>query len=137
MTPLEARELILHHAFSHPDSAEHPKSATGFLGSLRPYRGTLDPANFHEVMASLTVLAPSLETQSVDRETVGALWAITHLARMWGVDPGGMLRSNNLISDDDVATLQNWVDMISYATLMLLSGAGRDEAFHDYRNREA
>ena len=137
MISLEARELILHHAYSHPCSAEHPKSATGFLGSLRPYRGNLDPANFHEVMESLRVLAPSLETQSVDRELVGAILAITHLARMWGVDADGMLRRNDLISDDDVTTLRGWVDTISWATLMLLSGAGQDEAFHEYRNREA
>src|SRR4051812_8939746 len=110
MTPEEARDSLLHHAFAHPLSAEHPKSATGFLGSLRPYSGRLEPANFHEVMESLEVLAPTLESACVEREIVSALWSITYSARVWALAPDGMLQSNHLISDADVATLSGWVE---------------------------
>ena len=133
MTHQEAKELLLLHSFSHPSSAEDPRAASGFLGSLRPFSGSLNPANLHEVMAALETLAPDLTGPSLDREIISALWGITHLARAWGVEPGGMLRRNNLISEDDVSTLSTWVETISYATFMLLDGAGIDVAFHDYR----
>ncbi len=44
-----------------------------------------------------------------------------------------MLRRNKLISDEDGSTLSTWVETITYATLMLLDGAGLDVAFHEYR----
>ncbi len=73
MTLDEAKELLLLHAFSHPSSADDPRAAAGFLGSLRPYAGSLNPGNFHEVMAALETVAPALEGSSVDREVVSAL----------------------------------------------------------------
>lgn len=133
MTRDEAKELLLLHSFSHPSAPHHPKAAGGFLGSLRPYRGNLDPANLHEVIAALVTLAPEFEQPTLDREIVAALWSINHLARAWGVEPDGMLRSNSLISDDDVATLTSWVEAISYATFCLLDGVGLDEALQPYR----
>jgi hypothetical protein len=131
MTPDEAKELLMLHSFAHAD-VDHPKMETGFLGSLRPYRGHLIEANFHEVMAALRVLVPSLQQPSVDREIISALWGICHLGRMWGVDPDGMLQRNHLIAPQDVKTLELWVDCISYATMMLLDGTGEKEAFHEY-----
>src|SRR5689334_13580086 len=98
MTPAQAKELLLLHAFCDPRSTEHPKAASGFLGSLRPYRGHLLQENFTEVMESLRVLAAELSGTAVDREVVGALWGLCHLARAWGVAPEGMLRRNGLIS---------------------------------------
>ena len=88
--------------------------------------------NFLEVMESLRALAPELSGTTVDREVVGALWALCHLAPAWGVEPEGMLRRNGLISAADIETLAGWVDMISYATMCLLSGSGEEEAFHEY-----
>jgi len=131
MTPTEAKELLLLHGFSHPDSATDPRAAAGFLGSLRPYRGRLEPRNFHEVLAALRVLSPTLEEPLLDREVVSALWGIVHLARAWGVHEDGMLRRNRLISDADVATLTEWIETISYATCCLLDGTGVNEAFAD------
>ena len=133
MTCDEAKELLLLHSFSHPDAAHHPRAARGFLGSLRPYRGRLDPSNLHEVMAALVTLASEFERPTLDRQIVHALWSITHLTRAWGLEPEGMLRSNRLISDDDIATLTTWVEAISYATWCLLDGVGIDEALEPYR----
>lgn len=132
LTRTEARELLLLHAFWDSRSAGHPKAAEGFLGSLRPYKGRLVEENFREVMGALRILAPELSGAAVDREVVGALWAICHLARTWGVEPGGMLRRNGLIGAADVETLAGWVDTLSYATMTLLNGSGEEEAFHAY-----
>src|SRR5262245_37045603 len=111
MTPAEAKELLLIHSFAHPD-IKHPKMECGFLGSLRPYRGHLVEESFHEVMAALRALAPTFHQPTVDREVVGALWGICHLARSWGVHPDGMLRRNGLIQEQDIARLERWVDCI-------------------------
>ena len=132
MNSTHAKELLLLPAFCDPRSAEHPKALGGFLGSLRPYGGHLVEENFREVMESLSVLAPELSGATVDREVVGALWAMCHLARAWGVEPEGMLRRNSLISAADVETLADWVDTLSYATMCLLTGSGHEEAFHAY-----
>jgi hypothetical protein len=132
MTPAQAKEMLRLHAFCHPRSAEHPKAAGGFLGSLRPYQGHLVEENFVEVMESLRMLAPELSGITVDREVVGALWGLCHLARAWGLEPGGMLRRNGLISAADVETLAGWVDQLSYATMCLLDGSGEEAAFHTY-----
>ena len=132
MTSAEAKEMLLLHSFCDPRSAEHPKATGGFLGSLRPYSGHLVEENFREVMESLRVLAPELSGATVDRDVVGALWAMCHLARAWGVEPEGMLRRNALISAADVEILAGWVDTLSYATMCLLDGSGQEEAFHAY-----
>jgi hypothetical protein len=61
----------------------------------------------------------------VDREVVLALWALCFYARLWGVDPDGMLRRNNLIASEDAARLDAWVRAIEWAVAMLLE-AGDD-----------
>ena len=134
MTPAHAKELLLLHGFRDPRSIEHPKAKAGFLGSLRPYGGHLVEENFREVMDSLRVLAPELSGATVDREVVGALWAMCHLAHAWGVEPDGMLRRNELISPTDVETLAGWVNTLSYATMSLLDGSSEGEAFQAYDN---
>jgi hypothetical protein len=131
MDMTEAKELLLLHSFGHSD-INHPKMLTGFLGSLRPYRG-LREENLHEVMRAVIALAPSLQKDKlVDREVIGALWAICDLARTWGVHPNGMLQSNNLISARDVVRLENWVDAISHATMVLLGGGDLEGALEAY-----
>lgn len=122
MNETEAKELVLLHGFA--GDLENPKMATGFLGSLRPYRG-LDENNFHEVMAALRVLAPHFKSEKLDREIIESLRGICHLARAWGVDPDGMLRCNHLIEEADWRRLEEWIEMISYAVFMLLES---DEA---------
>jgi hypothetical protein len=131
-----ARELLLLHSTGHPD-VHHPTWERGFLGSLRPYRG-LREANLHEVMAALVALAPELRRERVDREVVAALWGICMLARLCGLHPDGMLRRNGLISDEDVARLDAWVQAIQWAVSMLLGttdgpDAPLDEALAGYR----
>ncbi|WKB54688.1 hypothetical protein [Eleftheria terrae] len=135
MTPAQALLLLSQHSGRH-DDVHHPKWESGFLGALRPYRGQLDVANFHEVMTALRVLAAQLEAPQVDRNLVSALWNICHLARMWAVAPEGMLQSNRLIAPADVARIERWIDCVSYAVLCLLDGAGVDEAFHEYDNAD-
>jgi hypothetical protein len=131
MTTAEAKELLQFHSFTHPD-VDHSKMEGGFLGSLRPYQGQLFEKNFHEVMAALRVLAPSLQQTPIDREVVSALWNICHLGRAWGVYPNGMLRSNNLIQPQEIERLESWVACISYATMMILDGVDIDDAFSEY-----
>jgi hypothetical protein len=132
MTKAEAKDLLLHHAFSH-DDYQHPKSERGFLGMLRPFNGTLPEVNYHEIMAALSTLADDLDYPTLDREIIAALWGICHFARAWGLEPEGMLRRNDLITPAQIEQLAAWVDSISYATCCLLDGSGRAEAFADYR----
>lgn len=130
----EAKQLLLLHSVGHPTlGLEDPKVQSGFLGSLRPFTGRLLPKNFHQVMACIEALAPVLRRETVDRDVMSALWSIVHLGDSWGVRPDGMLRRNRLISDSDVDTLDAWIRMISYATMILLDGGPSEEAFHQYR----
>jgi hypothetical protein len=131
MNTAEAKELLLMHSFTYSD-VDHPKMQSGFLGSLRPFSGHLNEQNYHEVMAALLVLAPLMEQPIIDREIVMSLWSICHLARAWGVQPDGMLRSNGLIRPADVKRLDDWIEQISYATMVLLEGGGTDVAFEFY-----
>ncbi len=136
MTEAEAKELLLLHSFGHP-SQDYEKMNRGFLGSLRPYRGHLSDENFHEVMAALRVLAPSLRQSSVDQEVVGSLWSLCFLSRLWAVHPKGMLQSNGLIKPEDVQKMEGWLKCIEYAVMILLSAQGNQsgafkEAFHIY-----
>jgi hypothetical protein len=122
MTAAEAKEALLLHAFSHPDSATDPRAEAGFLGSLRPFRG-LNERNFVDVMAALRIVAPQLAGPGpLDRELVSALWGICHYALAWGVHPDGMLQRNKLITAADTDQLAGWVQEISYAVSMLLDG---------------
>ncbi len=134
MTKAQAKELLLRHSFMYED-VNHPKSEMGFLGMLRPFGGQLYEENYHEIMAALKVLANEISGQEkVDRKIVSALWGMCHLARAWAVYPEGMLRSNNLITPEQVQQIDYWVEDISYATMCLLEGA-EDEAFHGYNQR--
>ena len=131
MTFAQAKQGLLLHSFALND-ADDAQMARGFLGSLRPYIG-LREENFREVMAALRVLAPHLGAPTLDREIVGALWNICHLARAWGVHPDGMLRRNDLISPADAERLDAWIEAISDVTAMLLDGADVETAFADYQ----
>ncbi|WP_440109601.1 hypothetical protein [Paenibacillus sp. QZ-Y1] len=128
----EAVILLKCHAFSYED-LYHPKMETGFLGSLRPFRGQLMEENFHELMEILRTLVPDLQGPTLDREVMACLWGITHLGRAWAVEPDGMLRSNNIISDEQVTLMEKWLDLFSYAVMILIEDGGEDEAFWGYR----
>lgn len=51
----------------------------------------------------------------------------------WAVEPEGMLRSNNLITDEQVALMEQWLSLFSYAVMTLIEGGGEEEAFWGYR----
>ena len=130
----EARELLSKHSFTH-DDLNDPRMENGFIGSLRPYRGTLNHEAFREVVACLKSLAPTLSgSNDVDRRTVSNIWGICYLARDWGTHPDGMLRRNNLITSADSQTLEKWVDCLSYAVMMLLEDPDPNEAFVLYED---
>jgi hypothetical protein len=133
MTPAEAKALILGQVA--PDSGVGEPSS--LLGGLRPFRGILPARCFHETMAALRVLAPSLSSSAaVDRELLSALWTLCHLLKCWALDPDGMLQSNALLTDDQVAKLNSWQNMLSYAVMILLETNDPVEAFNDYDNCE-
>ena len=134
MTVHEAIELLLLHSFM-GDDVENPKMTTGFLGSLRPYK-ELDERNFEEIMQALRVLAPRFQDEKIDQKILSALWCICHLGRAWGVHPDGMLRRNNLIAEADSQRLDEWIDAVSYAVMMLLEG-DIEEAFANYEAAES
>lgn len=100
---------------------------------LRPYQGALVAENFDDVMGCVIVLADELRGTAPDKRTIAALWAICHLGRTWGLEADGMLRSNGLIAAEDVTRLGEWIDCISYATMMLLDGCELEEALEPYR----
>lgn len=129
MDRASAKELLLLHSCGHPDTG-HPTGSSGFIGSLRPYRG-LNEENLHEVMAAIVALAPEIAHQPyVDREIVDALWSLSCTTRNWGLNPNGVLRRNGLISGDDLARLEQWIDAIEWAVTMLL-GAAPDSPLRD------
>ncbi|PYE51228.1 hypothetical protein HUB98_04430 [Paenibacillus barcinonensis] len=127
----EAVFLLKCHAFA-CDDVTHPKVEQGFLGSLRPFRGHLIEENFHELMSILRVLARELARPMLDREVMACLWSIPHLARAWAIEPAGMLRSNHLISDEQVVVMEQWLSMFSYAVMILVEDGGEQEAFWEY-----
>jgi hypothetical protein len=131
MSPDEARKLLSFHSGAHPN-IDDPRWQEGFLPVLRPYGGLRESA-FHEVMACVDALAEELAVDKVDRATLSSLWGICHLGRAWGVQEGGMLHRNGLITDSDRFRLERWIDCISYAVMMLLDGGDREVAFEPYR----
>lgn len=124
MTEDEAKQLLISHA--------GPDRETGFLRMLRPYGG-LREESFHEVMAALAALGPSLGRGStVDRQVMEALWGICVLGWGWGVESDGMLQRNKLISGDDVLRLAEWIRIIAWAVFFLIEGSP-DAAFDEYK----
>lgn len=117
----DARAALVAHAGADIDD---PRFETGFLGSLRPYRGHLLDENFREVMSAIEVISGELSgSPEVDRLLLRSLWTLTYLARTWALEPGSMLRRNPLISNADLAKLAGWVDAIEYRFFCALDGA--------------
>ena len=126
----EALELLQHHSFTHPDY-KHAKSEKGHLGMLRPFTGLYDE-NFHELMHILKVLAHDFQQEKLEREIISNFWGICQLSRAWGVEEGGMLRKNKLITPEQINKLSDWTDCISYTVLCLLDNQGEEESFSLY-----
>ncbi len=116
------RLLVLHGPGTFVTSVQSQFLETGFLGSLRPYKG-LQEKNFHQVMEALLTVSQSISAlPQVDRDLVHAIWDICSTARLQGLSPHGLLQRNKLISQDDIARLTQWVEIIDVTTLEVLRG---------------
>lgn len=131
MTEKEALDILKHHSFTHYE-IDNLKSEKGYLGMLRPFRGELYEENFHELMSILKILKKYFSGENVERQIISNFWSICHLSRAWGLEEGGMLRRNNLISDKQIELLATWTDCISYAVMGLLEGLPEEVAFEPY-----
>lgn len=129
MTKEEAKQLLKYHSFMDED-IKHPKMTRGFLGMLRPFSGELIEENYHEIIKAMKVLADDLRDKDlIDREIISCLWGICHLTRSWAIEKEGMLQSNNLITERQVELLEDWIEAISFAMMMILGGCDNEEAF--------
>ena len=100
---------------------------------LRPYNGTLIEGNFHEVIQCLKILSSEVQTgEMIDRRVTSDIMSIVYYSRLWALDPGGMLRRNNLITENDQVRVEEWINIIDYTFLMTIDSCDLDEAFHEY-----
>jgi len=131
MTKEQAIEELLFQSGRHTD-VENPRWENGFLGMLRPFTG-LNEDNFHLVVKAIDVLTDEFNKTAIQNEIIASISGICHLGRAWGVYPTGMLQSNNLISDEEIKKLENWIEHISYITFCLLDGCDNVVVFEFYR----
>jgi hypothetical protein len=125
MTRDQAMEQLRFHSGRHPD-VDNIQWENGFLPSLRPYKG-LNRNSFDNLMACLNVLKDGIkEAEFIERELILDLWTICHYSKAWGTDPEGMIRSNNLISEDDLRQLEDWINKISCKVSFWLEGIEED-----------
>lgn len=135
MTKEDAIEELMYQSGNH-ENIESERWESGFLGQLRPFKGTLNEKNYHLIMQALKVLAPELEKELIDRRIIACVWGICHLGKMWAIHPEGMLQSNHLISQKQTSQIDDWLSDISYAAFSLLDGTGAAEAFWNYEQNE-
>src|SRR5262245_47937090 len=93
-----------------------------FLEMLRPYCGLRDEV-LKDVMDALRNCLPKLREERVSRELVAELWAISRLGRSWALDPGGMLRRNDLIEPADQKKLWDFLEDFDHAVFAQLDGS--------------
>jgi hypothetical protein len=104
----------------------------GLVVSLRPYSG-LHEKNIHLVMEALLTVGDRLHRElQIDRELVTTIWSLCYYPRIWGLQPDGMLQRNNLITRDDIARLELWVDTIEETAHALLNGQPPHVAVYNY-----
>lgn len=127
----EAKKLLSFHSSRNSD-VDNPKWVNGFLGSLRPFTGTLCKENFIEVIECLRALQDELQAPTIEREIVSDIIAIIHLTRAWA-SPDGMLGSNHLLTEEQTKELLTWVDIIENC-FMWLCDENEEEAFMDYED---
>ena len=112
MTVEEAREILKYHSYSH-DDIDNPKSETGFIGMLRPYKGYLIEENYTEIIEVIKVLLPEItKGEFIEKEIICQILAICYFTSNWGINKDGMLRRNGLLSNEDVEKLQLWIEGI-------------------------
>lgn len=124
MTKDEAKTLLSYHSCRNPD-IHNEKWEKGFLGSLRPFRGTLCDDNFKKVMECMFTLADEFAKDEISRDLVGDVVGMITLARAWSC-PDGMLGRNNLITKEQQERIFSWTDVMSAALMYLLEGDEED-----------
>jgi hypothetical protein len=130
----EAVNVILMHGVGRDDVApDRALLESGFLGCLRPF-SALREENFLQVMQAIIALKPHLAGAKVwERRLVEGLWGLTTTARLWGLDPDGMLQRNHLLSANDTKRLLLWVRCIEMAISRLMRDGDPTEALTYYR----
>ena len=126
-----AKELLSFHSGRNSD-IHNPKWENGFLGSLRPFRGELHKENFMEVMECLKALKEEFAAETIEKDIVADVVAITHLTRAWA-SPDGMLGSNHILTEEQEKHLLAWADIIESCFMYLLDG-DEEDAFSDYED---
>ena len=121
MTEAEAIALLNYHCAG-PDELETAERTPGFLCMLRPFTGELYESNFKEMMEIIKTLKPVLQKDTIKRDIITDLWSICHCTRLWGIDEGGMLRRNKLITSEQVGLLTKWADEMAFEVMMILMG---------------
>ena len=129
MTVEEAKEALAYHSCGHED-IHSPRWERGFVGSLRPFTGTLNRDAMREMEVCLRVLAPMLQEGYADsRELVTGFLYVIATGQHWAVAPESMLRRNKLISAEDIALLTSWLAEFSMAFAMIVEGMDTETAF--------
>ncbi|MGJ8726767.1 MAG: hypothetical protein ACSHYB_19640 [Roseibacillus sp.] len=137
MTEVEAFEILALHSGSSPN-VDDPRFDSGFLGSLRPYKGALNENNFREVMdAMFTLRTRMIIPGKIGLEAIKDVHRILDLARYWALHPDGMLRRNKLIGEDEVAKMSEWLDIMSGTWKWILDGADDETIFGRYNEYKA
>lgn len=125
---MNVSEAILALSFqsaSNPDTG-HPRWESGFVTSLRPYKGEIVEDNLHEIMESIYVLFDSLEKAKIEHTVISYLWAIVHLGKQWGYG------NREVFAGSCGEKIELYTDMISWAVFCALDGSGREQAFEMY-----
>ena len=130
MNKEQALLLLSIHSGRNPDIND-PRWESGFLGVLRPFQGVLTDSNFHEIMECLKALSADFDSKQIGQEVVSDLWGICYTARVWALEKDGMLQRNNLLTEEQIQILDEWLDIIAYAVMNLL-WSNSDEAFEGY-----
>lgn len=125
----EAKRLLSFHS-GRCEEIDDVKWKNGFLGSLRPFKGTLNKNNFIEIMECLKTLKGEFSKPAVDRGIISDIVGITCLTRAWA-SPDGMLGSNNLLTDQQTEELLLWIDIIEECFMFLLE-EDEEDAFFSY-----
>ncbi len=124
MTKDEAKTLLSYHSGRNSD-IHSEKWTGGFLGSLRPFGGTLSDDNFKEVMECMLTLADEFAKDAISRDLMGDVVSMITLARSWS-SPDGMLGRNNLLTEEQRERIFSWTDVMSVSLIYLLEGDEED-----------
>jgi len=108
-----ARASILRHCAA-IDDPHRP----GILSKLRPYRG-VDEHDYPELMTAILTIGKDFASPD-SYDLVRHIWGLCWTIRNWAVRPTGLLRANKIISEQEVAVLDTWCEVIETTMLRLL-----------------